>query len=128
MISVLLSFLRGSQVSGTGGWGHLASGVGGTLEHWAMSFTPRHAIINIAIDKVIKNMAKPYDLNGKKKGDASLTISTTGPGGEHGTFRPFPSPRRPTPHVRGAASAGPCSCHGTLTAILIAPPPNPIHR
>ena len=75
MVAALLPFPRGSQVSGTGGWGHLASGVGGVLEHWAMAFTPSHAIINIAIDKVIRNMAQPYDPNGKKKkGDASMCI------------------------------------------------------
>lgn len=92
MVAALLPFPRGSQVSGTGGWGHLASGVGGVLEHWAMAFTPSHAIINIAIDKVIRNMAQPYDPNGKKKkGDASHTIATTGPGGDHSTSSPNPS-------------------------------------
>ena len=92
--SLLCYHFRGSQVSGTGGWGHLASGVGGVLEHWAMAFTPGHAIINIAIDKVIRNMAQPYDPNGKeKKGDASHTIATTGPGRDHST----PSPNSSQP-------------------------------
>jgi Glycosyltransferase sugar-binding region containing DXD motif len=70
-------------VSGLGCWSHVPSRKQGLLEHWALAFTPHHALITTTLDIIRENLRNPNNtrVQGEdaKKRENSYVMRLTGP-------------------------------------------------